>query len=64
LPTSVACCRRPSRTEREITSVCADFLVVGAVLGNQSPESKFPAIREKNREITKNACFEPNYRVK
>jgi transposase-like protein len=28
------------------------------------PSGEFPAIREKNREFSKNVCFEPNYRVK
>ena len=43
----------------EIVSVCADYLVVDAVLRNQSPKAKFPANREKNREFYKNERVEP-----
>jgi hypothetical protein len=35
----------------EITSICADFLVVGAVRRNRSPAVEFPANREKNRDF-------------
>jgi hypothetical protein len=35
----------------EITSICADFVVVEVVPPNRSPTTKFPANREKNREI-------------
>jgi hypothetical protein len=35
----------------EITSICADFPVVDAVLRNRSPAVEFPANREKNREF-------------
>ena len=35
---------------REITSICADFLVADAVPRNQSPSRGFPANRENNRE--------------
>jgi site-specific DNA recombinase len=34
----------------EITSICADYPVVEAVLRNQSPSTRFPANRGKNRE--------------
>jgi hypothetical protein len=37
----------------EITSVRGDFLVVEAAPPNRSPTTKFPANREKNREILK-----------
>jgi hypothetical protein len=34
----------------EITGICADFMVVDAVLPSRSPADKIPANREKNRE--------------
>jgi hypothetical protein len=39
------------RAAQEITSICADFLVVDAVLQNPSLMPKFPANREKNRDF-------------
>jgi hypothetical protein len=36
---------------REITSTCADYLVVVAVLQNRSPAAEFPGNREGNREL-------------
>ena len=41
----------------EITSVCADYLVVDAVLRNRSPVAEIPANREKNREIVQKWPF-------
>jgi hypothetical protein len=41
----------------ETTATDRDFLVVGAVLQNQSPKPKFPANREKNREFCEKLQF-------
>jgi hypothetical protein len=41
----------------ETTAVCPDWMVVDAVLQNQSPKPKFPANREKNREFCEKLQF-------
>ena len=41
----------------EIMPGRADYLVADAVLRNQSPKVKFPANREKNREIVQKRPF-------
>jgi hypothetical protein len=42
----------------EITSICADFVVVDVVLPNRSLSGEFPANREKNREFRRFWTFE------
>jgi integrase len=41
----------------EITSICADFLVVDVVPRNRSLSFEFPANREKNREFRRSWAF-------
>jgi hypothetical protein len=53
------CSARRSRKSRansdpgEITSIRADLLVADVVAPNRSPQGKFPANRENNREISR-----------
>ena len=50
--------------DEEITRICADFLVVVAVLRNRSPRTKFPVNRENNWESLNIWAFRPKLAVR